>query len=119
MLRDHVRLPDKLAIRVLRTSLVFAYVTAAWLLFKLPDFGNVVDYVPAIWHNTDMSGSSDTRWFIAMYSIPVVAYHFIRAYRQQFALIDWPHVAPFLYGLMIFLIATNSGVRQSFLYFQF
>ena len=119
VLRDHVRLPDKLAIRVLRTSLVFGYVTAAWLLFKLPDFGNVVDYVTAISHNTDMSGSSDTRWFIAMYSIPVVAYHFIRAYRQRFAIIDWPHVAPFLYGLMIFLIATNSGVQQSFVYFQF
>ena len=119
ILRDRVRLPDKFAIRVLRTSLVFAYVTAAWLLFKLPDFGNVVDYVRAIWHNTDMSGSSDMRWFIGIYSVPVVAYHFIRAYRRRFAIIDRPHVAPFLYGLMIFLIATNSGVPQSFVYFQF
>jgi alginate O-acetyltransferase complex protein AlgI len=119
ILRDRVRLPDKLAIRVLRTSLVFGYVTAAWLLFKLPDFGNVVDYVRAIWHNTDMSGSSDIRWFIALYSIPVVTYHFIRAYRREFAIIDRPHVAPFLYGLMVFLMATNSGVPQSFVYFQF
>jgi hypothetical protein len=63
--------------------------------------------------------SSDIRWFIALYSVPVVAYHFIRAYRQQFAIIDRPHVAPFLYGLMIFLMATNSGVPQSFVYFQF
>jgi alginate O-acetyltransferase complex protein AlgI len=101
MLGDPVRLPDKPVIRAVRISLVFAYVTAAWLLFKLPDFGNVVDYVRAIWHNTDMSGSSGTLWFIAIFSIPVAAYHFIRSYRQRFAIIDRPHVAPLLYGLMI------------------
>jgi len=119
VLRDRVRLPDKPAIRVVRISLVFAYVTAAWLLFKLPDFGNVVDYVRAIRDNTDMSGSADMRWLIALYSIPVAAYHFIRAYRQRFAIVDRPHVSALLYGLMIFLIATNSGVPQSFVYFQF
>ncbi len=119
VLRDRVRLPNKPGIRFIRMSLVFVYVTAAWLLFKLPDFGDVVDYVRAIRDNADMSGSSDMRWFIALYSIPVAAYHFIRAYRQNFGIVDRPEVSAFLYGLMIFLITTNSGVPQSFVYFQF
>jgi alginate O-acetyltransferase complex protein AlgI len=119
MLRDRVHLPNTSAIQVIRISLVFCYVTGAWLLFKLPDFSNVVEYVRAIWQNTEMNGSADIRWFIAIYSFPVVAYHIIRACRPRFSIIDRPYAAALLYGLMIFLIVTNSGVPQAFVYFQF
>jgi alginate O-acetyltransferase complex protein AlgI len=119
MLAERLRFPNWLAVQILRTAFVFSYVTLAWLLFKLTDFGHVVDYVTSIWQNWSWSGLSDTRWFIGLYSIPVVAYHLLHNFRQRLTFLDRTEVAAFLYGLMLFLIATNSGEPQSFVYFQF
>jgi alginate O-acetyltransferase complex protein AlgI len=119
MVRDRIRLPEKAALKVVKILVVFSFVSFAWLLFKLTDFRNVVDYIVAIWHNRKQDGFSDTRAFIFIYSIPVVGYHLIRYFRQYFGILNRTAVAACLYGLMLFLIATNGGEPKSFVYFQF
>jgi alginate O-acetyltransferase complex protein AlgI len=119
MVRDRIRLPEKAALKVVKILVVFSFVSFAWLLFKLTDFRNVVDYIVAIWHNREQDGFSDTRAFIFIYSIPVVGYHLIRYCRQYCGILNRTAVAACLYGLMLFLIATNGGEPKSFVYFQF
>jgi alginate O-acetyltransferase complex protein AlgI len=119
MLGDRIHLPPNFAVRVIKVGFVFTYVSLAWLLFKLPDFGNVIEYIAALFHNWTGGGSTDPdlRWFIALYSIPVVAYHFV--HRGRWAVLNRGPLAAAIYGTMIFLIMTNSGEPQSFVYFQF
>jgi alginate O-acetyltransferase complex protein AlgI len=109
MVRVRLRLPEKGAIKVLKILVVFAFVSLTWLLFKLTDFRNVVDYIAAIWHNRQQAGFYDTKLFIFIYSVPVVGYHLSRYFRQYLGILDRTAVAACLYGLMLFLIATNGG----------
>lgn len=104
---------------VLKGFLVFGYVTLAWLLFKLPDFSHVLAYVRALGANLHKPHESMSISFIALYSLPVIGYHLYYLLRQQQLTITvsrWEFVG---YGLMLFLIITNSGSSGTFIYFQF
>jgi alginate O-acetyltransferase complex protein AlgI len=114
---------------------VFFVVTAAWLLFKLPDFSHVVHYVKATAQNWDKPVLPGRVYNLVLFSIPVIVYHvgyLVIEKRQRRAasadpvapLMATPSPAlswlqPFGYGLMLFLIAVNSGSAGEFIYFQF
>ncbi len=119
VVEDHVRLPTHWAFRVLRTLFVFLYVSLAWLLFKLTDFTHVLEFMRSIANNGELESSIDLNWIVAMYAVPVVAYHWIKEYPQRTQWVRRPHVESLVYGLMLFLIVTNSGESQAFVYFQF
>ncbi|MGB7159047.1 MAG: MBOAT family O-acyltransferase [Tepidisphaeraceae bacterium] len=113
---------------------VFFVVTAAWLLFKLPDFSHVIEYVKATAVNWDKPVSAGRVFNILLFSLPVVVYHvayLVLESRQRAttraveapiqpalpAATAW--LRPVAYGLMLFLIAVNSGTGGEFIYFQF
>ena len=109
---------DKLP-RAIHMLFVFSMVTLAWLLFKLPEFTHVIDYLRSIANNT---GGSEIQpplvFFVLLFSIPVVLYHLLYLWTRR----ERPQMAtlrPLFHGTMLFLILVNSGSGASFIYFQF
>jgi len=94
-------------------------VTLALLLFKLPEFDHVVEYMRALFGNTHITNLQPIiLFFTLLFSIPVVGYHLLYLWNQK------PRAAmtglrPLLYGIMLFLILVNAGGGASFIYFQF
>ncbi len=112
-------MPTSTAGRLLKSAWVFCYVTAAWLLFKLPSFSQVIAYVNAIVLNQHKPHDWLAISFVALYSIPVIAYH-VHYQLSESSLAIRPMRWRFIpYGLMLFMILTNSGSNGTFIYFQF
>jgi alginate O-acetyltransferase complex protein AlgI len=103
-----------------RGSFVFLYVTFAWLLFKLPNFNEAINYLKCIGTNfnkpTDYAGLVV---FIIAYSIPVVVYHLIYLLKSQNKLTFLLKYEYTLYSILLFLIIVNRGSSGKFIYFQF
>ena len=116
---DHITLPAHAALRVLRTLFVFLYVSFAWLLFKLTDFSHVLEFLRSVSNNWRLESSVDLNWMVLMYAVPVIAYHCIKEFPQRTQWLRERRIEPLIYGLMLFLIVTNSGESQDFVYFQF
>ena len=105
----------------LSVAFVFLGVMFGWLLFVLPDFSQAIRYVQCIFSNFGKVAFIDPKLMpIVIYSFPVILYHliyqfhgteFVKRYVLRFDYL--------LYGLMLFLILTNSGSANAFVYFQF
>lgn len=110
--------------RGLRGILVFGVVTAGWLLFKLPNFSDVIAYFHTLVLNLHAETNKQMAMIILIYSLPVIAYHanyvFQRRARDEgrrYFLDGWGrHVA---LGLMLAAIVLNPGPSKAFIYFQF
>jgi alginate O-acetyltransferase complex protein AlgI len=99
---------------------VFSLVTLAWLLFKLTEFEHVVKYIQALFTNTGYASYMAVVVYVGLYSTPVVLYHFYYLYRHNNPVHPISRrLEPYLFGLMFFLIITNSGIGTDFIYFQF
>ena len=97
---------------------VFAFVTLAWLLFKLPNFTDVISFGKSVAKNVSVPGNNRVMASILVYSLPVVLYHAYYLLRPR----TWQPVVRLEYvgyGLLLFLILVNSGNPGSFIYFQF
>lgn len=104
--------------KLINGALIFIAVTFAWLLFKLPDFNNVISYLEAIFHNYG-SLKITPIVYIFIYSIPVIIYHIyylLVTYNYQVKLNKVKYIP---YGIMLFLLIFNSGTPGAFIYFQF
>lgn len=119
ILMNTVTLPKSKLIVIMKTILVFSLVSFAWLLFKLPDFTHVIGYLKSINNNMSEHVSVDKINGVFLYSSPVVLMHLYVACRDNKGLSFIVRNEYLFYGLMIFLIITNSGVSGSFIYFQF
>lgn len=107
--------------RYLSMTFVFIMVSFGWLLFMLPHFDKAVLYVKCIFTNFGSVLFIDPKLLpIIIYSIPVIIYHALYCYHDnrwvQRYVLRYDYV---LYGMMLFLILTNSGSVSSFVYFQF
>ena len=95
-------------------------VSFGWLLFTLT-LGETVHLVLAFGLNFGKMPFFEMRFFpVLIYMLPVFAYHIVyllrdRRWVQQYVL-RYSYV---YYGLMLFLILTNSGSVSQFVYFQF
>lgn len=98
---------------------IFSCVTFAWLLFKLPEFDHVIEYVKAIFQNTHIENLQPLiLFFTLLFSLPVIIYHLLYLWtRTPRPLVG--RLKPVFYGVMLFLILVNSGGGASFIYFQF
>ncbi|MCR5246442.1 MAG: hypothetical protein K6E14_01475 [Paludibacteraceae bacterium] len=99
---------------------VFVMVSFGWLLFKLP-LGETVRLICAIGKNWDKFTFFEMRFFpVLIYMLPVFFYHFIYLLREKKWIQQYVYYYSYiLYGLMLFLIVTNSGSVSQFVYFQF
>ena len=103
---------------ILKGGFIFILVTLGWLLFKLPDFQQVLGYLSSIRTNPLLpNGEEIVKIFnISLLAIPVIAYHL---FYMKKSTINFNKIAPLFYGIMLFLIATNQGNAGAFIYFQF
>lgn len=108
---------------------VFVFVSLGWLLFKLPDFSQAVDFLVTLTKNTHIKPQFTYIIPVLVFSLPVLIYH-------------WPHfptwraklpqtnplerfggisrlAADLLMGIMLAAILLNSGSANEFIYFQF
>lgn len=104
--------------KVLRIGLIFLFVSLSWLLFKLPEFTQVVQYLKALGSNLGKGISLPMLSVIMMYSLPVIAYHLLYLWRSRRSETRIP-ASGALYGVMLFAIVYNSGTQNAFIYFQF
>lgn len=106
---------------VLSVVFVFLLVMFGWLLFVLSDFSQAIRYVQCIFGNFGKVAFIDPKLMpIAIYSFPVILYHLIYRFRKTVFVKRYIFRFDYmLYGLMLFLILTNSGSANAFVYFQF
>lgn len=107
-----------------RVVLVFAFVTLGWLLFKLPNFGEALQYLRILARN---GGPLDREKALPvfLYSLPAVLLHLyhtpagarIREYLNGPSQRQWALQAA--YAIALFACLTNGGSVGEFIYFQF
>jgi len=118
-LGNYIKPREAALIKGLQMLLVFAFVTFAWLLFKLPNFDDAVLYIKAVFHNIH-SGRTDFTiiFYILLYSIPVVLFHLFHLAEAGIEK-NLGMLKPVFYAILVFFIIANSGRTGSFIYFQF
>ena len=122
LVRQYLPIGKGLLSQIMNGLFVFSIVTLGWLLFKLPEFSEVIYFIKALANNFSIPlYIRDYRdiLMIAIYSAPVIAYHFYYLFKHRkkdLRLQNWEFLA---YGVMIFLLITNSGSAKEFIYFQF
>jgi alginate O-acetyltransferase complex protein AlgI len=118
-LRDKIKVPENNVITALKVAMVFSYVSVAWLLFKLPNFNHVVSFLATLVNNVNTSFNLHIVLQIAIYSFPIVVYHLLYLLRNWTPISYKKHLEPAIYGFLLFMIITNSGSSNAFIYFQF
>lgn len=97
---------------------VFTLVTLGWLLFRFPDFSQVVGFLNGVVHNEWYAGM-DRLLQVLIYALPVVLYHLSYLYLDRQQVGFRRYLRPVGLGVMLFLILTNAGTAGDFIYFQF
>ncbi len=110
---------QKIPVRIFKTLFVFSTVSLAWLLFKLPEFSHVVEYLKCIALNSKKAPSLGLILSIMIFSTPVILHHLYYIYISNYEGRIIHKIKFAFYGMLLFLILTNSGIPGSFIYFQF
>jgi alginate O-acetyltransferase complex protein AlgI len=107
---------------LLKVGIVFCVVTAAWLLFRLPNFSHVMAFCSALADNTNLRVQPGNIFYICSYSTPVLLMHLYGWFKAPMSL-RYPSI---FYGwrfvslvLMCFMLAVSTGPEAAFIYFQF
>jgi alginate O-acetyltransferase complex protein AlgI len=117
-----VMIPGKVLKEIFNTLLIFSFVSMAWLLFKLPEFKYAILYLEAIGKNEIIPRGNINLAIIGLvflYSLPVILYHAYYLIKKNNRLMGFARLEYMAFGIMIFLIITNSGFTGAFIYFQF
>lgn len=101
--------------KLFKVLFVYLLVTFAWLLFKLPEFRDVIGYCEAFLNNHDQGAQllSKRSIYVIIYSLPVYLMHLYKLKNIK-GIPQW-----FIYGVMLFSIVCFSETGASFIYFQF
>ena len=111
--------------RWLSAAGVFIFISAGWLLFRLPDFSHVVAYLRCLAGNwsCDFGGGQKRVWAIVLaYAFPVVLMHMWAYAGERVAgFARWREKSPewLIYGALLAGVLLSSGLPGSFIYFQF
>lgn len=117
-------------IATIRMLLVFAVVTLAWLLFKLPNFAEAVAYFEALFTNYEGHAIPLLQESIWLYLLPILGMHLWYLAKRRLEKTETPiaHrlvwadssiVEPVALGAALLMICVNSGPPSAFIYFQF
>jgi alginate O-acetyltransferase complex protein AlgI len=118
-LKGKISLPDTRLTKAIQMILVFVCVNFAWLLFRLTDFSHTVKYCESVFHNTGLWTNDKDVIYILIYGIPVIFYHLYYLYKENNPMTRLAGFEYIAYGVMLFLIITNSGSPTKFVYFMF
>lgn len=112
------------AVRILRVALVFGVVTAGWLLFRMPNFHDVIAFFGALGRNGNAPISRANALMILLYVSPVALYHLNYVIRRRLNELGRGGIVSGRlrsagFGLLCAAILLNPGPPQTFIYFQF
>jgi len=116
-LKSMIILPSSKYIQFIKIIVVFTFVTFGWLLFKLPEFNQVLLYIQSLINNTDINHNKGLIILVFFYSFPVFIYYLNYLIDVKFKKEYFSNI--YTYAIMMFLIVTNSGSSGEFIYFQF
>jgi alginate O-acetyltransferase complex protein AlgI len=116
---EYIQIKANKILTFLKGVMIFAFVTLAWLLFKLPYFGHVIEYFKCLFNNARLDANLNINVYILLYSIPIVLYHALYLLKEKPLYAKFKRIEYAFYGMMIFLIIVNSGSSGAFIYFQF
>ena len=96
---------------------VFFCVTMLWILFRLPNFDQALDYLSGMFMPSVIPDPTKLFYDLALlYSVPVILQHLLpRSLLGRFE----RRAEPDLYGAMAALTFLEAGPETSFIYFQF
>ncbi len=117
LIMDNVKIKGNKVISIFKILLTFCLVTFAWILFKLPNFAHVIEFFKCLYNNFGQTPNYQLITYTLIYSFPVFLYHLYHYLKLKKYLTD--NYDFILFGIMLFLIITNSGSTGSFIYFQF
>jgi len=121
-LKDRVKMKETILLQTINTLIVFLVVTFLWLLFKLPNFSQVLDFLKALANNTGMKFVISSKEVnLVILSSFVVFYHIYYLFMKSNKIgvkINY-NFQQMVYGVLLFLIVVNSGNQSAFIYFQF
>ena len=104
---------------------VFLFVSVGWLLFKLPEFSQVLDFLRVIWVNRARALDATRAVPVALYSLPVLFYYWwnlpqVRVWRTEGPSVKaFKSIETFGYAVAIVALFVNAGSAGEFIYFQF
>jgi alginate O-acetyltransferase complex protein AlgI len=114
------RPPQPPAFSWIKVTAVFLFVTAAWLLFKLPNIRHFFAFFEALANNTALKNDPVMLGYILLYSAPVILWHVLEARRSRTgAPVLSPQKLSLGYAACLCAIILNSGSAGAFIYFQF
>ena len=110
------------AVHPLRVTVVFAYVTVAWLLFRMPSVTDVTSFLGAIihWHGSRQPHTVANLRILWILSALVLVHHSL-SYLREREFFPQPLLAlePAFYGSLLALAWVAGGKETAFIYFQF
>ncbi len=105
---------------LLKVAAVFVFVTAGWVLFVMPlrEVGQCFQAISANW---SLGFSFEPIFLVCLFSLPVLVWHVVdlcfEKGETKTMTNNWSRDV--VLAIMFFLVLTDSGVPQEFLYFQF
>jgi alginate O-acetyltransferase complex protein AlgI len=112
-------IPDRAIFKLFRILLVFLFVTAGWLLFKLTSLSTVWLYLKTIGSNWNMPCRPEFLTNLVLFCMPVFLYHLWHLWSLRLSLRVANALRAAALGAMLFAILFNSGTSGRFIYFQF
>jgi len=113
---SYVKFPSNILMNAVKVFFVFSLITLGWLLFKLPEFDQVLLYLHSLASNSG-AHRKEILMMIFFYAIPIFIYYlnYLISITKNKNYLD----NSFIYAILFFLIITNSGSSGEFIYFQF
>lgn len=114
---QRIQVPQNRYLDIIKITMVFSLVTLGWLLFKLPEFSQVILYLNAMVHNFNYPVNKSIVLYISLYAFPIVLYYFNYILRKRTGknYMD----TSFVYAILLLNIFISSGSSGAFIYFQF
>lgn len=104
----------RVALSALRICVIFSLVSLGWLLFNL-SLSHALCYIERIVSPQGGKTPFAILLTIALYALPVGIYHINHLISRGKNRLD----NALIYGILLFLIITNGGSSNAFIYFQF
>lgn len=109
----------------LRVLGVFIFVTLGWLLFKLPEFSQAVDFITTLVNNISVKPVLIRIIPVLIFSTPIILYHlphfpgFSHRWGGLMGSRTGKMTELLSFTLMLVMIILNKGSSNAFIYFQF
>jgi alginate O-acetyltransferase complex protein AlgI len=117
--RDKIKNINNRVLDSLKIFIVFTFVTFAWLLFKLTNFSQALDFIRYVYTNIHTINNYPIILSVLFYSFPVIAYHVYYLIKNKLNSKFTMYFEAIVYGIMIFMLLVSSGSPGAFIYFQF